>query len=90
MMLCKTCLVTDGFEKPIKDLTDQHTAGTVFHMAKELARQATQAANEDADEKLWQFMQERQFDEMEVPEHQPPLGWLERRRRYLARKRAHA
>ena len=28
----------DGFDKPIKDLTDQHTAGTVFHMATELSR----------------------------------------------------
>ena len=37
---------------------------------------AEKAAIEDADEKLWQFMQERQYDEMEVPEHQPPLVGL--------------
>jgi len=38
--------------------------------------EAEKAAIEDADEKLWQFMQERQYDEMEVPEHQPPLVGL--------------
>ena len=37
---------------------------------------AEKAAIEDADEKLWQFMQERQFSEMDVPEHQPPLVGL--------------
>jgi len=36
------------FDKPIKDLTDQHTAGTVFHMAKELRkREETTAADFD-------------------------------------------
>ena len=29
---------TDGFDKPIKHLTEKHTAGTVFHMAAELSR----------------------------------------------------
>jgi len=37
---------------------------------------AQKAAIEDADEKLWQFMQERQYDEMDVPEITPPLVGL--------------
>lgn len=39
---------TKGFDKPIKHLTDKHTAGTVFHMAKELRkREETTAADFD-------------------------------------------
>ena len=38
--------------------------------------EAEQAAQEHADEELWQFIQERQYNEMNVPEYHPPLVGL--------------